>query len=689
MGYPRFLGLLAFPLAFAGLLPGQALYHKPIKVIGDPNFIGTASSPLLVDGIGPNVVEGRELNLPTGVAVDNSVSPPNIYIADSGNHRVLGFRYATTLKAGSLADVVIGQTDRFGNQAQGGANRSGGLNSPSGLAVDSSGNLYVADTGNNRMLRYPSPLSQPNGAATPNMVIGQTSLRGNRRMREALGATSLGSRTGSNFRAGIALDSAGNLWVADSANNRVLRFPASALKAGQNNPGADLVLGQPDFVTRTAGSVRNSKTTLTAPQGIGFDASGRLLVTDAASRVVVYPAGISSSAVALRIWDIDIRPRFHFTPPKSPSPRRSRPSERRPASRGGYGEQQTSHVPVVDNFPAESTTQISPSATAVLGQASYALNKPNQGNGDSSASSFSAPVDIAASPTEFFVVDAQNNRVLVFPNMAGSIGSSATRVIGQLDFPLNAANLIEGREFGLGLTSSSSVTGTVVLDQSVNPPHLYVADTQNNRVLGFSDFTHLQNGQKADLVIGQPDFVRGLINYPSNDGSILNAAGLHAPSGLAVDPAGNLYVSDTGNSRVLRFPAPFASGKTALESADLVIGQGDFQSNVTDPAAQSLSVPIGIALTSDGGYLIVADAGHNRVLLFPKPFSNGMAASRVLGQSNFTNSVGTSDRSVSPSRAGLRSTRRIASLLRIRAIAASRFSTAPALSTISIRRRSA
>ncbi|MDP9169712.1 MAG: hypothetical protein M3N54_03765, partial [Acidobacteriota bacterium] len=97
MFYQRFFGLFGLSLAFVCLLPGQALFHKPIKVIGDPNFVGTGSNPLARDGIGPNLVEGRELNLPSGVAVDNSVSPPNIYIADGGNHRVLGFRYGTQL----------------------------------------------------------------------------------------------------------------------------------------------------------------------------------------------------------------------------------------------------------------------------------------------------------------------------------------------------------------------------------------------------------------------------------------------------------------------------------------------------------------------------------------------------------------------------------------------------------------
>ena len=57
---------------------------------------------------------------------------------------------------------------------------------------------------------------------------------------------------GTVLRAGIALDPQGNLWVADAGNNRVLRFPASQLAAGTIEPAADLVLGQPDFVSNGA-----------------------------------------------------------------------------------------------------------------------------------------------------------------------------------------------------------------------------------------------------------------------------------------------------------------------------------------------------------------------------------------------------------------------------------------------------
>ena len=190
------------------------------------------------------------------------------------------------------------------------------------------------------------------------------------------------------------------------------------------------------------------------------------------------------------------------------------------------------------------------------------------------------------SSAELYVVDFQNSRVLVFPFSPTGITGTASRVIGQLDFPFFAPNLLEGKEFHLATGS------TAILDSSSTPPHLYVADTQNNRVLGYKNFNNVQIGLlKADIVIGQPDFNRSQINYPTNMASTPNAQGLHNPTGLAVDSAGNLYVADTGNSRVVRFPAPFASGMTALETADLVmLARSGFTSDrPADPTAQTMN----------------------------------------------------------------------------------------------------
>jgi hypothetical protein len=110
-----------------------------------------------------------------------------------------------------------------------------------------------------------------------------------------------------------------------------------------------------------------------------------------------------------------------------------------------------------------------------------------------------------------------------------------------------------------------------------------VADPCNNRVLGFNDARKLVPGTKADIVIGQPDMQTALCNYPSGDLNQPTKSNLCGPIGLLVDSGGNLYVADSGNGRVLRFPTPFAH-QGSLPPADRVVGQANFIPRLPTPA---------------------------------------------------------------------------------------------------------
>src|ERR1039457_24126 len=91
----------------------------PTREIGQPQTPELALNPFAVPNLNPNLVEGRELYGPTGIALDTSVTPPRIYVADAGNNRILAWKDAVNFTNGKFADLVIGQLDFFSTGVNG------------------------------------------------------------------------------------------------------------------------------------------------------------------------------------------------------------------------------------------------------------------------------------------------------------------------------------------------------------------------------------------------------------------------------------------------------------------------------------------------------------------------------------------------------------------------------------------
>ena len=620
----------------------------PSRVIGQDS--------LTISSVNPNLVEGREFYQPEGLAIDRSAATPALYVADTLNNRVLGFRNAASFQNGQKADVVLGQADFVSTLAQGPNRQNGaaatGLATPVGVAVDASGNVYVVDAGNNRILRYPTPFTHT--IQSPDLVIGQANFNSNAANAGGVSATSLSfAPGGQTFTAYLAFDASGNLWVADVANYRVLRYPASALSAGAANaPTANLVLGQPDFTTVAPppnADPRNLNA-INLPTSLAFDSTGRLFVLESVAgirgRVLVYTPSFTNGQAATRVLGYDTA-----TPP--PAPVSGTQFAQNPTGVFVYGADNVGVVDTQNNrillfnpvsqWTADPYTQ---PAIAVLGQPDFTSGNPNLGYGDAGADRFSGPASAVAAGSELFVADAGNHRIVVLPANGSSFGP-ATRVLGQIAPQFNAPNLVEGRELDFSTLTRSGVAGDagLAIDSRSNPPHLYIADTYNNRVLAFADSRTIQTGAKASLVIGQPDFSHTSINYPAGVSGAPTAGGLYQPSAVIVDNNGDLFVADRGNGRVVRYPAPFAHAN-GMQMPDLVLGQPSFTSLITSTSASTLAAPDGLALASDGS-LLVSDILQNRVLEFAGPsanFSNGMAATKVFGQADFTGtSPGTAD----------------------------------------------
>jgi uncharacterized protein (TIGR03437 family) len=449
---------------------------------------------------------------------------------------------------------------------------------------------------------------------------------------------------------GIAFDPQGNLWSTDSLNHRVLRYSRTALDAGTNNPSADIVLGQQDFRSNspTSGNVRLNKSVLTNPSGVAVDNDGRVYVVDGNTRVVVYLPPVRSGQDAARIVGVWIQP------PNAPTFNSYEYVLANPESvviqnnRLVVFDTGASRILRYDPFsewPAETEAIPSPPAKSVLGQNDFAGDRPNRGQPEPNPSSVARPQGGYAVGEGLYVADTGNSRVLFFPAFAS--GTSATRVLGQLDFFHNSPNIVEGRELFTfnGFNGSGPADGGgVAVDTRSNPPRLYVADSYNNRILGYKDARQVRPGDVADIVIGQNDLTRTQVNAPFNNSEVVTDSGLFRPTGLAVDTNGDLFVADTGNGRVLRFPSPFEQTVPGGERrrANLVIGQRSFSERFTDASRFNMGAPFGVALTVER-HLVVSDAQHNRVLLFRRPdggdLTNGMAADRVFGQSDFTSTA--------------------------------------------------
>jgi sugar lactone lactonase YvrE len=247
-----------------------------------------------------NLVDGRGLSSPGYAALDTSATPNHLYVADTANHRVLGWNNAAGFANGDPADLVIGQPDFLSATCNNGGLGATTLCSPEGIAVDANGNLYVADAGNNRVLEYTTPFSVCTSfpcvtGAAANLVFGQgSSFTSSTANNGGVSATSLSDPLG------VAVDAGGNLYVADSANNRVLEYNTPLT----TDTIADSVFGQGGlFTTNNYNNGGISAASLANPSGVGVDPSGNVYVADTGnSRVLEYNTPLTTGTTANSVF---------------------------------------------------------------------------------------------------------------------------------------------------------------------------------------------------------------------------------------------------------------------------------------------------------------------------------------------------------------------------------------------------
>jgi sugar lactone lactonase YvrE len=257
-----------------------------------------------------------------------------------------------------------------------------------------------------------------------------------------------------------------------------------------------------------------------------------------------------------------------------------------------------------------------PEADLVLGQQNFVSNTPLI---TPTASSLSRPVSVTVDPVsrKVFVSDPLDNRVLRYASAESlANGAPAEVVFGQDLFTTTLINTAANR-FKEGPEA-------IFFDFK---GRLWVADSSASRILMFESAASRTSGASADKVFGQPNFIFF--------GASIGSDRMRTPNDMCVDSSDRLWVADSGNHRVLRFDN--ISNKLSGVGADGVIGQMNFIANLPGAGNTGFESPEGVAIGPNGS-LYVTCSGQSRVMRFDNAASllPGAAASAVFGQPDFT-----------------------------------------------------
>ncbi len=376
----------------------------------------------------------------------------------------------------------------------------------------------------------PPALHAAPGDTTADAVLGQADF--------AAGTVNAGggpTATSLNEPRGLIIDPvSGRLFVADSMNHRVLSWPDAA--AFTNGQAADIVLGQPDFTSNAInqGGANPTAKTLNAPKSVATDSAGRLYVADSLNfRILRYDPPFTTNMAAVSVFGQG----GSFTTANQASI--VTPTADNLGNPDGIAIDANDKLYCADRFLSRvsiySTPLASTSADTVIGQPNLTTAGGNLTQAGLDHCSGVA-LDVAGN---LYVGDEFNNRALLFLAPLSN-GKAAARVFGQPGFASNTAN---NGGISASTINYAGSSATVAVDPVTG--NLYVADALNNRVL---EYANPQTNSIAGRVFGQPNFTTGTANTGGR-----GANTLQDPAGVAVDSAGNLYVSDRLNHRVLRY----------------------------------------------------------------------------------------------------------------------------------------
>ncbi|MGD0668821.1 MAG: hypothetical protein ABSB23_14775 [Bryobacteraceae bacterium] len=474
------------------------------------------------------------------------------------------------ISSGGTLTLAAGNS-RPGFSGDGGPATAAQLNSPQGLAVDSQGNLYIADQVNNRVRMV-----------TPQGIISTFAGNGKTGSPRFLGDGGPATAANLYLPGGVAVDHSGNVYIADTADSSIREVGTNGVintiaGTGFGGYGGDTGLA--------AGS------TLLQPQDVFVDGSGNVYIADtgnAAIREITASTGIINFIAGL-----------------------CTPTGTTIACSIGYSG---------DGGLATNAGLIEPYAVAVDSSGNVYIAEPTDGrirevstiksnidintivgngtlgfSGDgatATAAELNRPTGVAVDTAgHIYIADSLNNRIRV----AQSGGSIST-------FAGNGGYSYSG-DGGPAASAQMNSPHGVAVDGAGN---YYIADAGNNVVRKVSA------GGTITTLAGN-----GTAGF-GGDGGAATGAQLNGPQGVAVDGAGNVYIADTGNSRVRE-----VSGSTITTFAGS--GTAGYSGDGGAAASAQLYSPVGLAFDTKGN-LYIADTDNSAI----RKVANG-AISTVAG----------------------------------------------------------
>lgn len=533
-----------------------------------------------VSGSADGAGAGATFKSPFGVAVDTSGT---VYVSDSAAHVIRKITPSGVVTTFAGLAGVSGTINGTGSSAR--------FNQPNGLALDSSNNLYVADTDNHAIRKI-----TPDGVVTT--FAGSVGHSGS--------ADKTGTAASFNFPIGVAVDSAGNVYVTDAGNDTIRKI--TPVGAVSTLAGKALTPGSDNGTNQTA--------RFQTPYNLTVDSGGNLYVTDTYNQTIrkVTPDGVVTTLAGAAgqtgtIDDTGTSARFNYPV-------------------GILVDDQTNLY--VADFSDNTIRKV----TSELAVTTFAGSAGGSGSNDGTgmAARFSAPSDIAFdTSSNAYITDLANDTIRkitpdgVVTTLAGSVGVSGTNdgsgTLARFSNPSGLALDSHGNIFVADtanntirqVTPQGSVTtfagtagksgtndgiGTAAMFH--NPLSVFVG---TNDVLFVSD-THGETIRKltpdatVTTIAGIPETVG------TNDGPNLEAQ-FHFPEGLTMDASGNIFVADDGNATIRKITP--ADSVSTFVGAPGVTGSADGIAS-----AARFSTPFGMAMDI-GGNLYVADTGNNVV----------------------------------------------------------------------------